>query len=69
MNVTRSFYCYYIGASYHIGIRILTVASCSGRFPDIGPNVVLGEDEIKKPYCTVKTSDTKVSYDTKTVHK
>ncbi|KAL5254324.1 hypothetical protein ACHWQZ_G013936 [Mnemiopsis leidyi] len=39
-----------------------------GRFPDIGPNVVLEDGKVKKPFCTVRYSDTRVSYDTKTVH-
>ncbi|XP_063681418.1 UV radiation resistance-associated gene protein-like isoform X2 [Bolinopsis microptera] len=38
-----------------------------GRYPDIGPNVVLEEGDVKKPFCNVRKSDTRISYDTKTV--
>ena len=41
----------------------------SGRYPEIGSNVPLSEQETRKPFCTVRAADTKISYDTKTVQE
>ena len=45
----------------------LTAFFVAGIYPDIGPNCVLTEDEFKKPFCTVKQSDIRVSYDNNAV--